>query len=210
MRMIEQFAAALGRILFNKKTQQTEQIQDLLNQSAKQFLGLDLELLHNMSVDDIRVLFDINDNPDLSRYFIAAEVLRTEAELMDDPEKNKSIIYDSFLKAFTLYYKALQGIADLRTDDNFKKMNALVSYLRNYHLSADLKISIMKYYELAGDYADAENVLYELLEEPDIHILAEARGFYQRLLKKSDSELNAGNLPRSEILEGLEKIRLHE
>ena len=37
------------------------------------------------------------------------------------------------------------------------------------------------------------------------HEIAEA--FYERMLALSDDELNAGDLPRDEVLEGIERVR---
>jgi hypothetical protein len=56
-------------------------------------------------------------------------------------------------------------------------------------------------------FADAENTLFELIDEQVENILGEAFDFYQRLLNKTDQELDDGNLPKEEVLEGLEYLK---
>jgi hypothetical protein len=58
-------------------------------------------------------------------------------------------------------------------------------------------------------YDKAEDVLFELLEQGTHRniILSEGVAFYQRLSKKRLEELEKGNLPIDEVLEGMKKIQ---
>jgi len=78
-------------------------------------------------------------------------------------------------------------------------------------------VRLLPYYERAGRYADAEDVLYELLTETRTLDAGEfetgadvGAAFYGRLLARADAELGAGGLPREEVEEGrhtLEQMR---
>lgn len=70
-------------------------------------------------------------------------------------------------------------------------------------MASDTKRSIWRWHERQGIYADAEDVLYELLDE---HAITgkEGRSFYARLEQLEDVALERGGLPRSELREGLE------
>ena len=57
-----------------------------------------------------------------------------------------------------------------------------------------------------GDICEAEDLLYEYLEEPDSRTFETARRFYEDLNHLSDEVLKEGNFSREEILEGLQNL----
>jgi hypothetical protein len=75
------------------------------------------------------------------------------------------------------------------------------------------KNKIFRYFEKMGSYARAEDVLFEMVEgegeenEPASNEITEQGiAFYNRVLKKSDTDLKAGNLSREEVEEGLTNL----
>ncbi|HEV2660598.1 MAG TPA: DUF6483 family protein, partial [Ktedonobacteraceae bacterium] len=68
---------------------------------------------------------------------------------------------------------------------------------------------LFAYYELSGQYARAEDTLFDLLETGNNREMVESgRAFYTRLLAKSDADLQAGNLARDEVDEGLAQLKM--
>ena len=63
-----------------------------------------------------------------------------------------------------------------------------------------------KYYERMGLYGKAEDKLYELKENNYLNITNMIKIFYEKILEKDDETLEKGNLPRSEILEEMDKL----
>ena len=59
---------------------------------------------------------------------------------------------------------------------------------------------LMRHYEETGQYAKAEDALFTLLDEmgADQELVAFGQAFYERILRRSDAALLAGNLPRKE------------
>ena len=57
-----------------------------------------------------------------------------------------------------------------------------------------------------GNICEAEDLLYEILEEPDSRTLETARRFYEDLNRLSDETLKECNFSREEILEGLQNL----
>ena len=57
-----------------------------------------------------------------------------------------------------------------------------------------------------ADLPAADRVAYQL-EAGHLEILPDALAFYQRLLEKSDDELERGRLPRDEVEESLSELR---
>lgn len=56
-----------------------------------------------------------------------------------------------------------------------------------------------------GDICQAENLLYEALEDTGVQALDTARRFYEDLNRLSDETLESNNFSREEILEGLQE-----
>jgi hypothetical protein len=68
---------------------------------------------------------------------------------------------------------------------------------------------LMQHYERAGEYAKAEDTLFELLDaDPGNRtVLDFGTAFYHRLLQQSDADLARANLPRAEVEEGLKNLQ---
>ena len=76
-----------------------------------------------------------------------------------------------------------------------ERLNALVIRLKEFEIPASLHLALAKHCEEAGDFANAEEHLYEGLADADKkgEILQE---FYERLLELPDQDLKIGDLPR--------------
>lgn len=67
---------------------------------------------------------------------------------------------------------------------------------------------LMRHYEATGQFAKAEDALFSILDDlgSDAEVIAFGRAFYERLLRRSDASLLAGNLPRGEAQQGLDEL----
>ncbi len=88
-------------------------------------------------------------------------------------------------------------------------MEELLAALEDYELPEYIKSRLVGYYERLGEYGQAEDILFELLEvQPDnVGLIELGRAFYARLLAKSDADLLAGNFSREEVEDGLKQLR---
>ena len=114
------------------------------------------------------------------------------------------------------YLKALHLLLDtLARNDPFgcpefvPKVEMLKAALAGKPLPAQTQGMLMQHYERIGDFAQAEDALFALLEaEPDNAAIVEfGIEFYQRLLGQSNATLAAANLPRAEVQEGLKELQ---
>jgi len=114
------------------------------------------------------------------------------------------------------WLKALNLLLALKfqdPDNEFPEFVPKIDFLRDELRDAALPLqtlaALWRYYEGIGAYARAEDSLSSLLEaEPQNAALqTEARAFYERLLRQSDSALESGNLPRAEVQAGLAELR---
>ena len=109
------------------------------------------------------------------------------------------------MKALDLLLTLQLQDSDFELPEFVPKIDLLRDELSDVSLPLQTLAALWRHYERIGAYARAEDALAELLEaEPaNADLVVEAKAFYQRLLRQSDSTLEAGNLPRPEVEAGL-------
>ncbi len=119
--------------------------------------------------------------------------------------------YNDNLKALNLFL----GVALLENKNFTAKyrysLDNLIHQMKSFSLPEETLYSLFLYNEQQGQFAKAEDLLYELKERKadrtlNIQWTDEAECFYKRLLEKTEEELEAGNLPRPEIEDALRKL----
>ena len=136
-----------------------------------------------------------------------ATMLKTEGQIYED-QTNLNESYYRYIKSLHLFLTALQHepIDDHRLFST--EIEELVVKLEDYELPHNIKKQLFRYYEYSGQYAKAEDTLFELLDQypVDQEIRAQGLAFYERLLAKSDADLLAGHFSRPEVDEGITQI----
>jgi hypothetical protein len=87
-------------------------------------------------------------------------------------------------------------------------VEALVTALSAEPFPVETLTILMRHYEATGQFAKAEDALFSILDAvaADSAVIGFGRAFYERTLRRSDAALVAGNLPRSEALQGLSEL----
>jgi hypothetical protein len=208
MRLIEQFSLVMARILFRKKSHQYDEALFEIGNCCGQLLGLDVRQVHSLSDGELIEWLKIGGNFDAEKCLILAELLKEEAEIQDLVGRiDKQQLHMKYSKSFSLYLEALNHDKDLGTGQVMRDIRTVAEKLDVSNLSLHLKFKMFRFFEVTGDFGRAEDLLYELLEANYPDGPKEGLAFYKRILKKSDDELNAGNLPRSEVEEGLLSLK---
>src|SRR5260370_12162288 len=88
------------------------------------------------------------------------------------------------------------------------EVEGLLQKLSDYELPVNTKLKLFQYFDQTDRYARAADLLFEMLEtgNPDRDILARGIAFYQRLKRKNDAALSAGDFSRVEAEEGLARL----
>lgn len=114
-------------------------------------------------------------------------------------------------KALLLLAEALQVESVRRHPEFTERLEDLIARVRPDALAPasalPVQLRLHAYYEQIGAYAKSEDALYALrdLDLPGLDT-DYAAPFYRRLLRLSDTELDAGNLSRAEIQQALDEI----
>jgi hypothetical protein len=86
--------------------------------------------------------------------------------------------------------------------DLVSKVEQLVEQCSAAPMPRELLCRLVNYFEVRGDFARAEDTLFEWLESGDPDAASEGRTFYERLAAMDDDSLAQGGLTRAEIDQG--------
>ena len=198
MRLVEQLVQALAKIDILKEQQNYSQALDVIRETGKLLVGVDLSMLNFISDSDLLTLFKAGDPLNAGRFIVLAGLLYEEGDINLILEKNNES-FRCYLKSLVLYCEAIKFKEILNQQDYFDKIETIVQKLSGYDLTWNAKSSLIIYYEATGKYSGAEDLIFELAEAGDEQILSSGISFYQRLLLKTDEEIEKGNLTREEI-----------
>jgi hypothetical protein len=89
------------------------------------------------------------------------------------------------------------------------RVDLFLSLLQDAPLPLATQAGLMQYFERSGQFARAEDMLFNMLESEPGHpgLLDFGVAFYERMRGQSDLSLAEGGLPRTEIEPGLAKFK---
>ncbi|SFI89409.1 hypothetical protein SAMN02799624_02539 [Paenibacillus sp. UNC496MF] len=205
MRMIQQMGEAAGVIMGLRQQRKHEEallvIDDLLDRQFR----MNGKLIRQLSDADLVRMMTTNGVVETANLSGVALLMKEEAAILSELGRTDQA-YPIELKAFHLFMRLalLDAPAMLRTPS--EEAEELAGRLGEYELPGATKLLMLEWYEGDRRYDEAENMLHELLEDGAL-TRAEAVDFYSRLLLLPDESLEAGGLPRDEVLDGLGRIK---
>ena len=210
LRMIEECLQALMRIKSLKRAQRWPEVEDSLDAEFQKLVGSGATAVAGLSETELLGRLMQGDSTPLVREktFILTALLK-EAGDAAAAQGRTNDARACHLKALHLLLNILaQGEA---TDfpEFVPKVELLQEALQGAPLPSRSQALLMQHFELTGQFAKAEDALYELLDnEPgEPNVVEFGVAFYQRLLGLSDTTLAGGNLPRAEVEDGLKELR---
>jgi hypothetical protein len=205
LRMIERLAQIIARILGQKDLKSAEEALIEIDQAGKMFGGLDRTMISSFATEDLISLMHAGGTFDTNKCLAIAELQYAEGQVLEacDREGEYMIRFQRSLRFFLEAVTEDRNIPAGRYDE---KIHTLVQKLHDIVFPLALQKKLFQYYEDRGEYAKAEDVLFELLETNPVESRNDGIVFYKHLLLKTDAELEQGNLPRKEIEEGLQNI----
>jgi len=211
LRLVEQLAKTLGAVLALKKAKRFDEAELTVAEAAKNLVGLDVDTLLALPVDQIVTLFSPSGSLDAGKCLVVAELLCEHGDikaLRDDEET----AYLARIRALSLLLEvsvreSLERVPD--PQHYIERIDTLTETLSVYPSVPTVQKKLMLHHERQGDYAAAEDVLFELVDAGHDDVISAGIELYRRLLKKSDDDLEKGKLPREEVRESLSQLEAH-
>jgi Family of unknown function (DUF6483) len=208
LRMIQEFFTVLSRIRALKNDERwneasalaDEQFQRLLGSGAEAILGLsDTELL-------ARVIQTEPAQATRERTLMLISLLKEAGDAAAGAGK-ESVPYH--LKALHLLLETLTREEPSDWPEFVPRVEEMVGALGATSLPLETQARLMQHFERSGQFAKAEDRLFEMLQaEPEHPGLVEfGLAFYERMERQSDDRLLTGNLPRTELEAGRTELK---
>jgi hypothetical protein len=208
LRLIEQIARVFARLLQRVSGDPQQALGDELDRALQDLSGLSLDLVATLSLDGLLEMLRADGEPDVPRTLAVAELLYLHA-LVRERQGDESGAFGVRVRALTLYLETLIAFRHERLAAAAGRADELMEALRQHDLPDATSRRLFRYLEVTGRLAEAEDVLFEMIERGSggDRLVAEGIAFYERLLECDDAFLDSGNLPRDEIIEGLDELR---
>lgn len=205
LRLIEQAAQALAHLLGLQAAGRQTQAGSVSGELAARWLGLSSEQLHALADDELighlQRWGSIAEFP--LRLGLATSLLKADGDrLAAGSDQAGAVRARATALCLALRAHILNVAPEL--PDFTPGIKDLLVQLPFEHLPVPAAVLLMCYYEHLGQFGHAEDVLFALRQREGeaSRLLDLGNQFYARLLRHTDSELKAGNLPREEVLEG--------
>ncbi|MBW7455679.1 DUF6483 family protein [Paenibacillus sepulcri] len=208
MRMIEQMTDVARQVMGLRREGKPEEALLIIDDMLDKQFRLNGRLIRSLSDSDLLRIMTTNGVVETANLHAIALLMKEEAAIYDEqglPEKS----YPVRLKALQLFMRLslLDSPPMPRTPS--EEALELLPKLDAYELPEETKALIYEWHDADKRYDQAENMMYELLEDGALSA-EEALSFYQRLLLLPDELLEAGGLPRDEVKDGQRSVMNRE
>lgn len=205
LRLIQQFGVVWAQLVKQLQAGLFPSTRLSLNLAYKQLLGIDPEQVRIWDSHTMlsRMQFGVEPEYGRDRSLVLSALLTIESDLMqEDGDEEGAALMRQY--ALDLLLAVHLQFPEAELPDYTPSVESLLQDLADFKLSRDTYHLLMRYFEAKGDFAKAENALYDWLEDADATLgLSEGRAFYLRLNARSDEELEAGDFSREEVKSGL-------
>lgn len=209
LRMIEQLSQVMARFLMLKSLEERQEVLIQLEEFYGKLMLPPVKLLLRMPDNELLALVSVNGEPDLDKAAALGYLLKEEGRVHEALEQYESSS-ERFNKALFLFIWADRLGADVSGMDCGKQIEDLRELLRTYVIPGPTLQLLVDHYESRGLYAQAEDVLFELLESDSSRVegnLTAGEQFFDRIMLVPDESLELGGLPRHEVVQGVEDLR---
>ena len=206
LRQIQLAGQAWARIVRLIKDREFETAHMVLDQAYRQLLGLSPEAVLERNPNDLiaRLRFDEAPAAGRDKCLALATLLRASVDTAA-AQGDSATATHAYHKALLVLLDAALRDPGLALPDYVPTIESLDAELSAHALPVTTHQELLLYYEQAGVYAKAEDMLWAMLQAApgDCELVGVGRALYARLQQLGDAALIAGNLPRAEVDGGL-------
>ncbi len=212
LRMLDQVGDAIARVLTGRSPGAEQMAEQELASAYQELTGTGRALVARLSSEQLLAILGAPTRFNRERGYVLARLLEADAVLTEtgaepdanggDDEVAASVVASARLKALDLYLEATR--AGLDEEDLDERIAGLRDALAELQLPEASHWRIFEYVVGEGRYAAAEDLLFEGLGRfgGGRAVAERGRAFYRALDALPDADLDAGALPRPEVVEG--------
>ncbi len=206
MKMVRQAGRIFARVVNRVRDNAIDEAEEIAEAAAQEFVGIGLFEAERDSADNLAARLSPREQGGVGELLMLADLLRAKA-LIYEHDDNEEAAFCARLLALQIRLKLAIGF-DLSNAHLDSTVSDLSAQLEEYVLPTPTVYQLFVYYEKTQQYDEAEEVLWELVNEhiAEQDMIQEGLAFYERLLQKTDSELSVGNMDREEVQDGFNEL----
>lgn len=208
MRMLNQALAVLIKVIGLKQAGRRQEALQSIDQALEILFGLRADLIKRLDDESLLESLTSQETLDADRLLVAADLFKEQADILADLGRQAESQAD-YLRALNFYLEVILSGGPENLPDPSDKLEAVLPLLAGKNLPLETSYSLFSYYERSGRYSAAEQVLSRLVVAPGLagEFRSEQIEFYDRLLAKSDQDLEKGGFSRARVREKLGSLR---
>lgn len=206
--IIKQFKKSMGIIDLLIEDNLYDEALENIDKSLKSIFRLNVNFFNSLSEEDILELIKDSGVLDADKCIILAELLKEEGFAFDKKADINNSLY-ILTKALNLLLQSFLINPNAELNIYYNDIKLIYNYIKSYEISDEIKNNLFEYFQQMGCYADAEDILFDLLESSanDSKIIQKGLKFYSTLKHKETQNLIEGGLPLDEVLDGIENLK---
>jgi hypothetical protein len=146
MRLIEQFAEAISKILKLKKEKDYKKALSAIDETFKELFGLNSLFINSYSTEDLISIISTDGFPDVNKCIIIATLLKEEGEAYE-ARNRKDISRMRYLKSLDIFLRGTLSEGERKIDTSSYNLEKVVEKLGEENLPSDVKNRLTRYYE---------------------------------------------------------------
>lgn len=183
-----------------------EKCKNLINRQLRALIGLDVETIDTLSFDTIKDILSKDNQYNAEKYIALGELLKLEGLVSEKEEniQNKLFYYEKIVEAFFEGYEEDETINKKYLNESKEQIEELMQY----EISINIEKKIFRLYELLGSFDEAEDLLFQMINETnrDKEIIEQGKAFYNRLKELPQSVLEQGNFSLEEVEDSYKEL----
>ena len=200
LRLVQEMVQLLARVVFLKSRREYEEALREINQALRQ-LGASDGDQPIPSVEDWLALCAKHEPTASGLTNATAELLREQGELLALQEKAADS-RRSRTAALALFLESILNGRTFVSEELLQKVERLVIETSDGPRPSAVWLRLVHYFEARSRYGLAEDALFAWVAEGDAQARQEGAAFYERRMAEDDDALQAGGLPRPEVIQG--------
>lgn len=206
LRLVQEMVQLLARVVFLKSRREYEQALSEINRALRQLNAGGDQGASPLTPEEWIALCRKHDSAASGLMMATAELLRQEGELLALQERRPDS-QRSRMAALTLFLEAILTGETFISVELLNKVEDLVDQTAEAERPPALWHRLVRYFEAREQFALAEDALFGWVETGDASARTQGLSFYERLLARTDADLERGGLPRPEVEQGRDDLR---
>jgi tetratricopeptide (TPR) repeat protein len=207
IRMIRQATGFLARVIGLKTAGQYQEALRDIDQALELILGMDAEIIRLLDDESLYKILTNNAGLDLEKLRLLADLFKEEGDIQKlMGQKTESI--NGYVRSLNYYLMISINSETSLPIEITQRIDELLQKMEPHDLNGMTLLNLFCFYENAGEYANADEMLNRLSARNDsgVNVVDETRSFYKRLIEKSPQELFKGGMSSTRVLNKLKEL----